>query len=85
MILNNTDQGLLQRLSRSGKGLIYGSIVPYKNNTCIKVYDEEGNPLGDIPEEFIVTYINQKTVILFINESIDDNTGLPFYTLGTMV
>ena len=85
MQVKNVDQTLLKRLARSDKKILYASLVPYKNNTCIKVYDEEGNPLGDIPEEEVSTYINKTTAILFINESIDDDTGLPVFTLGTLL
>lgn len=85
MQLKNTDQNLLQRLYNDNKTVIYASLVPYKNNTCIKVYDEESNPLGDIPEEDIDTYIKETSIVLFLNKSIDDNTGLPIYVLGTIV
>ena len=85
MKLENVDQNLLKRHAQNDKTLLYVSLVPYKNNTCIKVYDEEGNPLGDIPQKDIPTYINKTTEVLFINTSIDDDTGLPIYTLGTIV
>lgn len=85
MIVENVEQNVLKKLAQNDKKVIYASLVPYKNNTCIKVYDEEGNPLGDIPQEDISKYINEKTVVLFINESIDDNTGLPIYILKTLV
>ena len=85
MQVKNVDQTLLKRLARSDKKILYASLVPYKNNTCIKVYDEDGNPLGDIPEEFISSYISKNQEILFIKESIDDDTGLPIYELETMI
>ncbi len=85
MKVKNTDQELLQKLVRNDKTTIYASLVPYKGNTQIKVYDEEGNLLGDIPEEEISTYIDEEHVILFINEYIDDDTGLPIYILQTLV
>lgn len=85
MKIINTDQNLLQRIAKNGNTIIYGSLVPYKNNTCIKVYDEEGNPLGDIPQEDILTYLNETQIILFINQVIDDNTGLPIYSIGTII
>ena len=84
MKITNTDQNLLQRLVKNDKTVLYVSLVPYKNNTCIKVYDEEGNPLGDIPQEDVQTYINETKTVLFINQTIDDDTGLPIYTLGTI-
>lgn len=85
MQLKNTNQNELQGLYNNNKKVIYASLVPYKNNTCIKVYDEEGNPIGDIPEENINTYINEKSIVLFLNQSIDDDTGLPVYILETIV
>ena len=85
MQLKNTNQNELQGLYNNDKKVIYASLVPYKNNTCIKVYDEEGNPIGDIPEENINTYINEKSIVLFLNQSIDDDTGLPVYILETIV
>lgn len=85
MKLINTNQDLIRRLAKNGEEVLHVSLVPYKNNTCIKVYDEEGNPLGDIPEEEISKYIDETRTILFINESIDDDTGLPIFTLGTLV
>lgn len=85
MKLKNVDQSLLQKLVENDKKILYVSLVPYKNNTCIKVYDEDGKPLGDIPEEDVSTYINKTNEILFINESFDDDTGLLIYTLGTML
>ena len=84
MKLENTEQSLLQRFAENNKTIVYASLVPYKNNTCIKVYDEEGNPLGDVPQKDIPSYINETNVVLFINESIDDNTGLPSYILKTI-
>lgn len=85
MQLNNTNQNELRGLYNNDKKVICASLVPYKNNTCIKVYDEEGNPIGDIPEENINTYINEKSIVLFLNQSIDDDTGLPVYVLETIV
>lgn len=85
MILRNTNQDLLQKLAQNDKMTLYVSLVPYKDNTCIKVYDEEGNVLGDIPKEEVPTYINEKNIILFINQSIDNNTGLPIYILQTII
>lgn len=85
MQLKNTNQNELQGLYNNDQKVIYASLVPYKNNTCIKVYDEEGNPIGDIPEENINTYINEKSIVLFLNQSIDDETGLPVYILETIV
>lgn len=85
MKLENTDQNLLQRLAENDKMTLYVSLVPYKNNTCIKAYDEEGNPLGDIPKENVPLYINKANEVLFIRKSIDDDTGLPSYILETIV
>ena len=85
MKLINTNQELVKKLFKNDKSLLYVSLMPYKNNTCIKVYDEDGNPLGDIPEEFISSYISKNQEILFIKESIDDDTGLPIYELETMI
>ena len=85
MRLTNTDQDLIKRLAKNGKTILYVSLVPYKNNTCIKVHDEDGNSLGDIPQEDVHKYINETQTILFINQYIDDDTGLPVYTLGTIV
>lgn len=81
----NTNQELLKKLFKNDKSLLYVSLIPYKNNTCIKVYDEDGNPLGDIPEDFISSYVSKKQEILFIKEYIDDDTGLPMYELETMI
>lgn len=85
MKLINTNQELLKKLFKNGKNLLYVSLIPYKNNTCIKVYDEDGNPLGDIPEDFISSYVSKNQEILFIKEYIDDETGFPMYELETML
>lgn len=85
MKLENTDQNVLKKLAQNDKMTLYVSLVPYKNNTCIKVYDEEGNPLGDIPQKDVPSYINKSNEVLFINELIDENTGLPIYILNTLV
>ena len=84
MKVENVNQDSMKRFARDGKTLLYVSLIPYKNNTCIKVYDEDGNPLGDIPQKDILSYINKSNEVLFIKELIDDNTGLPVYTLGTI-
>lgn len=84
MKVEKTNQDLLKKLFESGKMTLYVSLVPYKNNTCIKVYDEENNPLGDIPQEEVSTYINKENIVLFINQTIDDNTGSPIYVLQTI-
>lgn len=84
MKLKNTDQNILRNLAENSKTIVYASLVPYKSNSCIKVYDEEGNPLGDIPEENISEYLNETNIVLFIEKSMDDETGLLIYTLKTI-
>lgn len=85
MKLKNTDQNILRNLVKNSKTMVYASLIPYKSNSCIKAYDEEGNPLGDIPEENISEYLNETNIVLFIEETIDDETGLPIYVLKTIV
>jgi hypothetical protein len=84
MKVENVDQELLKNFAKNSKTLLYVSLIPYKNNTCIKVYDEEGNPLGDIPQKDIPSYINKSSEVLFIKELIDNDNGLPVYSLGTI-
>lgn len=85
MKLENTDQNILKRLAENNKTVVYASLVPYKGNRCIKVYDEEGNPIGDIPEENISEYLSETNIVLFIESNIDNETGLPIYILKTIV
>lgn len=85
MVVKNADQDLLREWNEKDKNVLYVSLVPYKNNTCIKIYDEEGRPIGDIPQEDVPKYLDKKSEVLFINEGIDDETGLPVYSLKTIV
>lgn len=85
MKVQNTNQAILKKLFEEGKTVLYVSLIKYNNNNCMKVYNEDGEPLGDIPQENIDTYIEKEKEVLFINETIDDNTGLPLYTLSTIV
>ena len=85
MKLENVNQNMLKELAKNDKTILYASLVSYKNNTCIKVYAEDGNPLGDVPEKDVPTYINDKSIVLFIHEAMDDDTGLFIYTLDTNI
>lgn len=85
MKLENTDQSLLKRLNDSSKMVICAKLIPYKNNTCIKAYTEDGEPLGDIPEDEIQNYINKPSEILFVKSEFDDDTGLFSYIVETLM
>ena len=85
MKLENTDQGLLKKLSDTSKTVVHARLMPYKNNTCIKVYTDEGEPLGDIPENEIQNYIDKATTILFVKTEFNDDTGLYSYIVETLM
>lgn len=76
MKLINIDKDLAKKYLNKDKTIIYCKLMPYKNNTCIKVYTEDGEPIGDIEESFVSEFLNENSIVLFISEEFDDNTGL---------
>ena len=85
MKLIDIDKQLVKKYYDMDKTVLYLSLVPYKNNTCIKAYTEEGEPIGDIEESFVAEYLTKDKVIMFINQSLDDETGLFEYTVTTLI
>lgn len=76
MKLINIDKALAKKYLNEDKRILYCKLLPYKENTCIKVYTEEGEPIGDIEEACVAEYLDKETLVLFISEEFDDNTGL---------
>ena len=76
MKLINIDKNLAKKYLNMDKTILYCKLMPYKNNTCIKVYTEEGEPIGDIEESYVSEFLNEESIVLFIKEEFDDNTGL---------
>ncbi len=85
MKLINIDTQLAKKYYDTGKNVLYLTLIPYKNNTCIKAYTDEGEPLGDVEENFIAEYITQDKIIMFINQVLNDETGLFEYTINTLL
>lgn len=85
MKLVNIDKLLVKKYYDMDKTVLYLSLIPYKNNTCIKAYTEEGELIGDIEENFVDEYISKDKVVMFINQSLDDETGLFEYTITTLI
>ena len=86
MIVENTDQAKLKSLYDSDTRLIISNLIAYSNSTKIKVYDSKtGEPLGDVPENEISNYIAKTTEVLYVNEKFNDETGLFYYVLETML
>jgi len=84
MKLINTDSNLLKKLQSQGFELLYINLVPYKNNTCIKAY-YEGEPIGDVEESYVQSYLNKETEVMFIREYFNDDTGLIELVVETML
>ena len=85
MKLININENLAKKYLNADKTILYCKLLPYKENTCIKVYTEEGEPIGDVEESCVPEYINQESVVLFINEEFDDDTGLFNIIIKTIV
>lgn len=85
MKLVNVDENVLKKYFDEGKTVLYLKLVPYKNNTCIKAYSENNEPIGDIEEKSVQEYINKNSVVMFLNQTINDDTGLLEYTVSTMI
>lgn len=85
MKLVNIDKSLAKKYLNEDKTVLVCKLLPYKNNTAIKVYTEEGEPIGDVEESFINQYTNEESVVLFINEEFDDDTGLFDIVIKTMM
>ena len=85
MTLVNIDTSLAKKYVNMDKTLLYCKLMPYKNNTAIKVYTKEGEPIGDIPEDEISNYLSKETEILFIKEKFNDDTGLIELVVETML
>ena len=84
MKLININQDLIKKYYDEDKTCLYVKLIPYKSNTCIKAYDEEGNPLGDVEPNEVQNYINKSNEVLFINQSFNDDTGLFEFIVKTM-
>lgn len=76
MKLVNTDNQLLKKYYDMDQRVLVLNLVPYKNNTCIKAYTENGEPIGDIEEEYISQYLYEKSVVTYIEQILNDETGL---------
>lgn len=76
MKLININENLAKKYLNADKTILYCKLLPYKENTCIKVYTEEGEPIGDVEESCVNEYLSKETLVLFISEKFDDNTGL---------
>lgn len=85
MTLVNIDTSLARKYVNMDKTLLYCKLMPYKNNTAIKVYTEEGEPIGDVPENEVANYLGKQTEVLFIRENFNDDTGLIDLVIETMV
>lgn len=85
MKLVNIDNTLAKKYYEMDKTIIYVSLVPYKNNKCIKVYTDNGEPIGDIEESYISEYLNQDKIIMFISQVFDDETGLFNYEIKSQL
>ncbi len=85
MKLINIDAKLIKKYYDEGKTVLYVKLIPYKNSTCIKAYDEESNPIGDIEESEVENYLNKDTAVLFINQEFNDDTGLIEFKVGTII
>ena len=84
MKLVNVDKDLLKKYYESDHTLLYVTLIPYKNNTCIKAYTEEKEPIGDVEESFIPEYLSKDKEVMFIKELFNDDTGLIEYVISTM-
>lgn len=84
MKLVNIDENLAKKYFEADNKLLYITLVPYKNNTCIKAYTEEKEPIGDVEESFVQEYLTKDKEVMFINEVFNDDTGLIEYTISTM-
>lgn len=85
MKLVNVDKTLAKKYLNNDKTCLYCKLVPYKNNTCIKVYTEDGEPIGDVEESFVSQYLQKESEVLFINEEFDDDSGLFDITIKTII
>lgn len=85
MKLIDIDKNLAKKYLNSDTTILVCKLIPYKNNTAIKAYTEDGEPIGDVEDSFIKDYLNEESVVLFINEEFDDETGLFEIVIQTMV
>lgn len=70
------DKILLKKYYDNSNSILYVKLVPYKNNSRIKVYSEENEPIGDIAEEDVDEIMGKNTGIVFLNSELNDDTGL---------
>ena len=85
MKLINTNEQLLKKYQKMDKTCLYLTLVPYKNNSCIKAYSDDGEPVGDIEPAFLSEYLNKKNVVMFVNEIFNDDTGLFELVVTTII
>ena len=84
MKLVDIDKSLAKKYLNNEKTVLVCKLIPYNNNTKIKVYTEDGEPIGNIEENFINEYLNKSSEVLFINETFNDNTGLFDIEIATL-
>lgn len=85
MKLVNINKNLAKKYLNNDKTILVCSLKPYKENTQIKVYTEEGEPIGDVEENSITEYLSKNSVVLFINENFNDDTGLFDIEIKTLI
>ena len=85
MKLINIDKTLTKKYFDMDKTILYCKLMPYKNNTCIKVYTENGEPIGDIEETEIDKYLQKESEVLYIKENFNDETGLMELSIETLI
>lgn len=76
----NLKMDIIKKFINIDKSIIVAQIVPYKNNTKLKLYsnamDEYPNePLADIPDEDFEQYKDEDIVVMCIKEGFNDDTG----------
>ena len=85
MKLINIDKNLAKKYFDNDKTVLVCKLIPYKDNTAIKVYTDEGEPIGDVEESLVSEYLNKESEVLFINQEFNDDTGLFDIVIKTII
>ena len=76
MKLINIEKSTIQRYIDMNRTVIVCKFMPYKNNTCIKVYTFEDEPVGDIPESEVPNYLGKESEAFCFKQIFNEETGL---------
>ena len=79
MKLVHVNKSLLQKIYSTNKTKIHLKLVPSEDKSCIKAYTKDGEYLGNVEKQCLLTYLDKTDVDMFIllqNHSSNNSDNL---------